>query len=159
MVLGWTGFNYPRHSDGMGWMLAMLSIWFGGAPVAARSVEDVRVSDDRIVVRFDESVAAAATFALTGPDRIALDIDGAVPGGRRSAGGPVAGVRLGARGDDGARIVFDLSEPAVVTAGRFSDSGRKLTLTMRRVDPDGFARATRAARMRFSTGSTHCLPL
>ncbi|MEP9402964.1 N-acetylmuramoyl-L-alanine amidase [Sphingomonas silueang] len=136
----------------MGWMLAMLSIWFGGAPAAARAVEEVRVSDDRIVVRFDESVAAAASFALTGPDRIALDVDGAVPGGRRQAGGPVANVRLGARGSEGTRIVFDLAEPALVTAGRFSDSGRKLTLTMRRVGSERFVRATRDARMQFSTG-------
>ncbi|WP_321163079.1 AMIN domain-containing protein, partial [Sphingomonas sp. Leaf25] len=142
----------PRHSEGMGWMLAMLSIWFGGAPAAARAVEDVRVSDDRIVVRFDEQVGAAAAFLLGGPDRIAVDIDGAVPGGRRSTGGPVAGVRLGARGADGARIVFDLAEPAVVTGGRFSDHGRKLTINLRRVDPDRFLRATTAGRMRFSTG-------
>ncbi|KQN35603.1 N-acetylmuramoyl-L-alanine amidase [Sphingomonas sp. Leaf407] len=152
MVLGWTGFVNPRHSEGMGWMLAMLSIWFGGAPAAARAVEDVRVSDDRIVVRFDEQVGAAAAFLLGGPDRIAVDIDGAVPGGRRSTGGPVAGVRLGARGADGARIVFDLAEPAVVTGGRFSDHGRKLTINLRRVDPDRFLRATTAGRMRFSTG-------
>lgn len=151
MDLGWTGFAVQRHNGNMGLLLAMLSIGVGTTPAAARAVEDIRVSDDNIVVRFDEAGAAAAAFMLGGPDRIAIDVDGATPGGRGRAGGVVAAVRQGPRGSGGTRIVFDLTSPAVVTGGRFSDEGRKLTLNVRRVADDRFARATTAGRMRFAS--------
>ncbi len=151
MDLGWTGFAVQRHNGNMGLLLAMLSIGMGATPAASRAVEDIRVSDDNIVVRFDEAGAAAAAFMLGGPDRIAIDIDGAVPGGRGRVGGVVAAVRQGPRGPGGTRIVFDLISPAVVTGGRFSDEGRKLTLNVRRVAEDRFARATTAGRMRFAS--------
>lgn len=151
MDLGWTGFAVQRHNGNMGLLLAMLSIGVGATPAAARAVEDIRVSDDSIVVRFDEAGAAAAAFMLGGPDRIAIDVDGATPGGRGRAGGVVATVRQGPRGSGGTRIVFDLTSPAIVTGGRFSDEGRKLTLNVRRVADDRFARATTAGRMRFAS--------
>ena len=37
--------------------------------------------DDRITIRFDEAVRGASSFVLDGPQRIAIDIDGARPGG------------------------------------------------------------------------------
>ncbi len=151
MDLGWTGFAVQRHNGNMGLLLAMLSIGVGTTPAAARAVEDIRVSDDSIVVRFDEAGTAAVAFMLGGPDRIAIDVDGATPGGRGRAGGVVAAVRQGPRGSGGTRIVFDLTSPAIVTGGRFSDEGRKLTLNVRRVADDRFARATTAGRMRFAS--------
>jgi N-acetylmuramoyl-L-alanine amidase len=162
MVLGWTGFADRRHSADMGFLLALLSIWIGGAPAAARAISDVRVSDDRIVVRFDDAgVASAAAFVLRGPNRIAIDIDGAMPGimpgGRPAAGGAVSSVRQGPRGPDGARLVFDLTHPTIVTGGVFSDAGRKLTLMLRRVAGDRFARATTAGRLRFQPTLTAAL--
>ena len=70
------------------------------------------------------------------------------PGGRSESGGGVRAVRQGAR-DGGSRIVFDLDRPLVVTAGRFSEDGRRLTLTLGSVAPQRYARATTAGQMRF----------
>lgn len=150
MILRWTGIVPARHSAGVTFLLALLSIWIGGLPAAARAVDGIDVSDNRIVVRFDEGVGSAASFLLDTPARIALDIDGTRPGGAVTAGGPVAAVRQARRGDDGARIVFDLAHPAVVTGGWLSIDGRRLTLSLKPVDARRFARATMAGRMRFA---------
>ncbi len=143
----WTETMIGRHSAPMGAWMAFLSIWFG-LPVAAQSVDTVDVARDRITIRLDAPAAGAASFALGSPDRLVVDLDGVGPGGRSEAGGAVRAVRQGPR-TGGGRIVFDLTEPAVVTDGRFSDDGRRLTLTLRGVAPDRFARATTAGRMRF----------
>ena len=99
-------------------------------------------------MHFDDRVADASTFLLAGPNRIALDIGGATPGGRSDAGGPVSVVRQAAR-RGGARLVFDLSRPAVVTEGSFGSDGRELTLELRTVDDASFARAAAEGKMSF----------
>lgn len=149
MILRWTRIRSARHSADVAFLLALLGVWFGGMPAAARSVDAIDVSHDRIVVRFDEGVSSAASFLLDQPTRIALDIDGTGPGASAEPAGLVAGVRQSGRGNDGTRIVFDLVRPAIVTGGRLSDDGRKLTLSVQAVDGARFARATTAGRMRF----------
>jgi N-acetylmuramoyl-L-alanine amidase len=129
-------------------LLALLACWFAGTPGWAATIEHVDVRSDRIVVRFDQSVADASAFMLAGPERIALDVGGATPGHGSSGNGVVAAVRQGWHGD-GARIVFDLSQPAVVTEGSFGRDGRELTLELRTVDDAGFARAAAEGRLRF----------
>ena len=77
----WTGIAPARHCSRVAVLLALLSWWFMGAPALAASVvERVDVHRDRVVVRFSEPVAAASSFVVDGPRRIALDIDGAAPG-------------------------------------------------------------------------------
>ncbi|KQM65468.1 MULTISPECIES: N-acetylmuramoyl-L-alanine amidase [unclassified Sphingomonas] len=131
----------------MGAWLAFLSIWFG-VPVTAQTIDAVDVGSDRITIRLDSPANSASSFVLGGPDRLVVDLDGVRPGGRSESGGAVRAVRQGAR-DRGSRIVFDLDRPLVVTAGRFSDDGRRLTLTLSGVAPERYARATTAGRMRF----------
>ena len=94
-------------------------------------------------------MADASSFMIDGPQRIALDIKGASPGGTVSTGDLVSSVRQGEHGGDGARVVFDLTRPAIVTEGRFGPDGRQLTLQLRTVDDASFARAAAEGRMDF----------
>jgi N-acetylmuramoyl-L-alanine amidase len=126
----------------------MLVLWLGGSPAWAATIERVDVRDDAIVVTFDQKVADASSFLLVAPKRVALDIADATPGGAVATGGLVDAVREGAR-DGGARVVFDLTRPAVVTDGAFGADGRVLTLQLRTTDDAGFARAAAAGRMSF----------
>lgn len=148
MVFRWTGYRPARHYVRVSFILAMLALWFGGSPAWAATIERVEVRNDAIVVTFDEKVADASSFLLVAPKRVALDVADATPGGEVAAGGPVDAVREGAR-DGGARVVFDLTRPAVVTEGAFGADGRVLTLQLRTTDDAGFARAAAAGRMSF----------
>ncbi|RSY79077.1 N-acetylmuramoyl-L-alanine amidase [Sphingomonas koreensis] len=132
----------------MSFFLALLAGWLTGAPSWAGTIREIDVQSNRIVIQFDERVAAASSFVLAGPNRIALDLAGAAPGARADAGGPVSSVRQAQRGD-GSRVVFDLARPAIVTQGRFSADGTALTLELRTVDDSRFARAAAEGRMSF----------
>jgi N-acetylmuramoyl-L-alanine amidase len=115
------------------------------------------VHGDRVVVKFDAPVTQASAFLLAGPQRIALDVAGAEPGRAAIAGGAVAKIRQGAQ-DGGARIVFDLARPAIVSEGRFGRDGRTLTLQLRTVDDERFARAAAERRMSFLPPFTYLQP-
>lgn len=150
MSFCWTGGARARHLRGVAMLLAFLACWFAGSPsFAAAAIERVEVRHDRIVVTFDQAVADASSFIVDGPRRIALDVNGAGPGTRTAAGGPVTAVRQAPRGTDGARIVFDLARPAIVSEGRFGADGRQLTLELRTVDDARFAQAAAARRLTF----------
>jgi N-acetylmuramoyl-L-alanine amidase len=149
MPFRWTVALPARHYRSVSFLLALLACWLGGSPAWAATVERVEIRQDRIVIRFDQSVADASSFVLKGPQRIAVDIDGASPGMPVEGNGVVAAVRQAARGDDGTRIVFDLSRPAIVTEGTFGADGRELTLELRTVDDASFARAAAEQRLRF----------
>jgi N-acetylmuramoyl-L-alanine amidase len=148
MVFRWTGYRPARHYVRVSFILAMLVLWLGGSPAWAATIERVDVRDDAIVVTFNQKVADASSFLLVAPKRVALDIADATPGGAVATGGLVDAVREGAR-DGGARVVFDLTRPAVVTDGSFGADGRVLTLQLRTTDDAGFARAAAAGRMSF----------
>lgn len=148
MLLGWTLPGPARHIARVSFFLALLAGWLTGAPGWAGTIRDIDVRSNRITIRFDARVAEASSFLLVGPNRIALDLTGARPGARADAGGPVQAVRQAARGE-GARVVFDLARPAIVSAGRFTADGTALTLELRTVDDARFARAAAEGRMSF----------
>ncbi|KQM64135.1 N-acetylmuramoyl-L-alanine amidase [Sphingomonas sp. Leaf17] len=148
MAFCWTGRGSARHDRPMLFLLAMFAGWLA-SPARAATVERVAIEDDRIVIRFDESVETAASFVLDGPRRIAVDVTGATPGTNAVVSGPVVAVRQGRRGDNGTRIVFDLASPAIVAKGDFDPSGRTLTLTLRNVDTRKFAAASIAGPLSF----------
>ena len=148
MHLGWTPRGPARHIAQVLFLLALLSGWLTGVPSWAGVVQEVRVHGDRVVVKFDAPVTQASAFLLSGPQRIALDVAGTEPGRIAVADGAVARIRQGVQGD-GARIVFDLARPAIVSEGRFGKDGRTLTLQLRTVDDERFARAAAERRMRF----------
>jgi N-acetylmuramoyl-L-alanine amidase len=148
VVFRWTGYRPARHYVRVSFILAMLVLWLGGSPAWAATIQRVDVRDDAIVVTFDQKVADASSFLLVAPKRVALDVAGAAPGGAVTTGGLVDAIREGAR-DGGARVVFDLTRPAIVTDGSFGADGRVLTLQLRTTDDAGFARAAAAGRMSF----------
>ncbi|WP_029937137.1 N-acetylmuramoyl-L-alanine amidase [Sphingomonas sp. UNC305MFCol5.2] len=148
MHLGWTPRAPARHIVRVLFLLALLSGWLTGVPSWAGVVQEVRVHGDRVVVKFDAPVTQASAFLLSGPQRIALDVAGTEPGRAAAAGGVVAKIRQGAQGD-GARIVLDLARPAIVSEGSFGKDGRTLTLRLKTVDDERFARAAAERRMSF----------
>jgi N-acetylmuramoyl-L-alanine amidase len=153
MPFHWTGTPAARHYGRVSFLLALLVCWFSGTPGWASTIDKVEVHRDRIVLTFDQSVATAASFMLAGPSRIAVDVDGATPGGETDTGGPVAAIRQGWHGG-GARVVFDLDRPAIVTDGHFGRDGRQLTLEFARADSTDFARAATGRLTRYQSGAT-----
>ncbi len=149
MLLGWTPPSPARHIARVSLFLALLAGFLTGAPSWAGTIRAIDVQSNRIVIRFDERVAGASSFVLAGPNRIALDLMGARPGAAPGeTRGPVAAVRQAAQGD-GARVVFDLARPAIVTQGKFGSDGSTLTLELRTVDEARFARAAAEGRLSF----------
>ena len=158
MLLNWTPRSSSRHIARVLFLLALLSGWLTGVPSWAGVVQNVRVQGDRVVVKFDAPVAEASAFLLAGPQRIALDIRGAEPGRAATPGGAVAAIRQGSHGAEGARIVFDLAQPAIVTEGSFGRDGRTLTLQLRTVDDARFARAAAERWLSFLPPFTYLQP-
>lgn len=148
MVFRWTGNKPARHYRCVSFILALLALWLGGTPAWAGTIQHVEVRGDSVVVTFDSRVASASSFLLASPNRVALDVTGASSGGTVDASGLVNGVRQGAR-DGGARIVFDLTRPAIVAGGKFGADGRVLTLQLKTVGDEDFARAAAAGKLRF----------
>ncbi|MFA5990368.1 MAG: N-acetylmuramoyl-L-alanine amidase [Sphingomonas sp.] len=150
MSFCWTGRPSARHYRAVSFVLTLLACWLVGAPGWAATVQRVDVQGDRVVIRFDASVARAASFLLDAPQRVVVDVDGAAPG-RTAAptAGPVRAVRQGRYGDNGVRIVLDLAVPAIVTSGSFAQDGRTLTLMVRAADDARFVRAVADGQMRF----------
>ena len=140
----WTAAARTRQERRVIGLLASLAALAGGGPAWAATVTGVAVAADRIAVRFDEPVKAAAFAILLAPDRIALDVTGLEPGGALDGAGPVRRMRERA-GPDGTRLEFELARPARVADARFDESGRSLTLSLRPVGRAAFAPAGRAA--------------
>lgn len=149
MHLGWTPRQPARHIARVLFFLSLLAGWLTGVPSWAGAVQDVRVTGDRVVIRFDEPVRQASGFLLAGPNRIAIDVKGTQPGAVARPGGAVSAIRQGRYDEDTARIVFDLAQPAIVSDGSFGRDGRTLTLQLRTVDDARFARAAAEGRLSF----------
>ncbi len=148
MPFRWTGGIPARQYAAVSFFLALLTLWFGGTPAWAATVERIEIGADRVVVHFDARVAGATALMLAGPQRIAIDVKGAAPGGQADVDGPVVRVRQGIQ-EDGARIVLDLARPAIVSEGRFGADGTTLTLALRTVDDARFARAAAEGKLRY----------
>ncbi|MCM8729409.1 N-acetylmuramoyl-L-alanine amidase [Hephaestia sp. GCM10023244] len=134
----------------MSFVLALLACWIAGAPGFAATVDRIDVERDRILIHFDGGVSLASSFVLDQPQRIAVDVEGATPGGSVATAGAVGRVRQGVRDGNGARIVFDLVQPAIITSGTFGNGGRTLTLSLAPVDKADFARAATKSPKRYS---------
>lgn len=117
----------------------------------AARVRSVAVEGEALVLSFDEKVEQASTFALDGPRRLAVDIKGVEPGTIAAVGGPVSHVRQGRPDGDTARVVFDLTSPALISNASFDEDGRTLRLSLKPVADDEFSRAARAGRSDWGT--------
>lgn len=152
MAFRWTWPRSARHDRRVLLLLSLLAGLSTGAPAEAASVEKVEVAAGRIVIRFDQPVEDARATMLATPRRIAVQVADAAPGAAlmqaARASAVVTAVRQMHEGR-GARIVFDLAQPAVVADGGFDAGGRELTLALRKVDQDAFAAASRAGSLDF----------
>ncbi len=149
MKFGWTADARARHMACMVTGLALCAALFAAAPVQAGGISAIDVQGDQVTLRFDDRVDGASAFMLDGPQRIALDINGARAGRGGTASGRVASIRQGQYSDTTARVVFDLAEPAIVQSAHFAQDGKSLTLSIRDVDSAGFRAAVGRGRSRF----------
>ncbi len=115
----------------------------------AGTISEVSASDNAVTIYFDGHVDKASVFNLAGPNRIAVDIQGATSGDKFSAGGPVMSVRQGQFDSQTARVVLELDQPALITSGAFSEDGRSLRLNMRQTDLNEFSGNVGTARTEF----------
>ena len=148
MAFRWTGRVSPRHGRHVLSFLVILLGGLFGAPAFAATIDRIAIDAGRIVLHFDAPVSGASSVLLAGPQRIAIDVAGATPGGAIRPSGPVTAVRERRHGD-GTRITLDLASPAVVADGGFDDAGRELTLALQTVDEPAFAEASLAAPIDF----------
>ena len=75
MPFRWTGGIPARQYAAVSFFLALLTLWFGGTPAWAATVERIKIGADRVVVHFDARVAGATALMLAGPQRIAIDAE------------------------------------------------------------------------------------
>lgn len=151
MKIGWTANHGALHKRRMLNSFALAGALFAATPGTAGGIAAVVVQGDEVVVRFDGRVDGASAFLLDGPRRIALDIAGAhVTGnGFAGSGGAIAAVRQGQRDEGTARVVLDLSSPAVVSNPRFAADGKSLRFSLQGVSDGGFAKAVGRGRATF----------
>ena len=142
MFQGWTEGRAARHKGQMTLALALVGVMTPLNAAEAAGVSKVSVDGTTVTISLDDAVTGASSFILSEPDRIALDIDGAEPGGEANSGGPISRVRQGRFDAGTTRIVFDLSAPAIVSTGSFSSDGKSLTLSLSPVEPIRFGIAS-----------------
>jgi N-acetylmuramoyl-L-alanine amidase len=122
--------------------IALLGL-FVASPIDAASVRGIAIVGDSVTLRFDGPVERARSFTLDDPRRIVIDVIGARAGSGGEAGGYVAGVRQAQFDPRTARIVLDLSNPAVVRRGAFAADGRSLVIEIDGASRAAFARSVK----------------
>lgn len=135
-------------------LCALIVLLVPGAGWAAATISGVEVSASSVTLRFDQPVGTASAFVLSGPQRIAVDLPGARMGRIAASGGLIAATRHGQYDPDTARVVFELTKPAIISDATFSTDHLALTLTLRPVDEGLFARAVRKGRQLFGLDRT-----
>lgn len=131
----WTNMGKCRHK------LPMLALLFSASlsvstPSHAAVVQEITARDGIVTITFDDVVHQASVFTLSGPNRIALDVEGIDSLGNANRNTVpddkvIRNVRMGQYDATTARVVFDLDKPGVVSAGKFSANGRTLQLIVR----------------------------
>lgn len=130
--------------------LLLIAAAFVPATAHAGTIEQVIANQDSVTIRFDDNVSEARLFALAAPQRIAVDIVGARIGGERKIEGAIGAIRQAQFAPDTARLVFDLDSPAIVSAARFSEDGRSLTIALTPSSESEFAGAVGRMRQRLA---------
>ncbi len=106
---------------------------------------------DEIVLRFDGTVERASAFVVDGPNRLAIDIKGAVAGTGGGSSDLVSSIRHGQYDAATARVVLSLTRPVVITGGQFSQDGRALVLSVASATAESFKSAVRTGRKTFAS--------
>ncbi len=133
----WTGRPTKSHKIKMLSSVLFAAMSFTMSPALAGTILKVSASDGAVVIQFDDVVNKASVFALTGPDRIAVDVMGATIGSSSLAGGQVAKVRQGQFDSDTARVVLELASPVIFKGGSFSVDGKSLRLNLQQATVSG----------------------
>lgn len=143
MKFGWTAFGVALHKRYMLHGLALAGALFASTPGTTGGIAAVDVDGGRVTLRFDDVVDGASAFLLDGPQRIAFDIRGARVGSNGFAGNNrgIATIRQGQLSDGTARVVLDLTAPAVVRDARFAADGKSLTFQLQDVSDGAFRTA------------------
>lgn len=120
-------------------------------PAAARaaSIATIDVADGSVTLHFDQPIATASAFMLSGPQRIAVDLPGARMSRASASGGLIAAIRQGQYDPGTARVVFELTKPAVVAGASFTPDHMALTLNLSPVSESLFGKAVRKGRRLF----------
>jgi N-acetylmuramoyl-L-alanine amidase len=142
----WTNHVSQRHNRAMLSATLLTTSLFAISPVQAGTIQQIAASDNAVTIYFDDVVNKASVFALSGPDRIAVDIVGATAGTASSISGGVSAVRQGQYDSNTARIVLDLDQPTLFTGGDFSSDGRSLRLNMRQAASYEFQSSLKSGR-------------
>ncbi len=142
MKFGWTATATALHKRRMLQTLALASALFA-TPGSAGGISAVDVQGSQVTLRFDDAVDGASAFLLDGPQRIALDISGAQVGANGFAGASpaISAVRQGQLREGTARVVLDLTSPAVVSDAQFATDGKSLTFSLKDVSDGAFRTA------------------
>lgn len=102
------------------------------APALAARLGDavVAANGENVVVTLNaEGAGRISAFALSGPPRLAVDIDGmTAPGGSVLGGGIVLKVRNAQFDTDTARLVIDLASPSRIISSSYSAGKLRLTV-------------------------------
>jgi len=150
----WTIAMFWRHNMIMLALLVSASITMTVNPANAASVHNMTVNDGVVTIEFDDVVHKASIFTLSGPNRIALDVEGVesiekMPLNSSYQNNLFKSVRVGQYDSTTARVVFDLDHEGVVTSGNFSTNGRILRLWMREAAAEEFATTLGKGRTTF----------
>jgi N-acetylmuramoyl-L-alanine amidase len=129
--------------------LTLLLLLLFPATAQATTITAIDVGDSTVTLHFDQPVATASAFVLSGPQRIAVDLPGARMSRATASGGLIAAARQGQYDPDTARIVFELSSPAVVADASFTPDHLALTLSLSPVSESLFGKAVRKGRKLF----------
>ena len=143
-----------RRSIGMAAILSgllVLALLVGFAPAHAAAIRSLDFDADKLVVRFDGTVAKASAFVVDGPDRLAIDVAGAVTGSGGVPGGPFLSIRHGQYDPGTARVVLELAKPVIVTGGHFSEDGKELVLSIADATSRNFKSAVSKGRTSFTS--------
>ncbi len=131
MVMNRKSWTMPANTGNKRSMLVplvLLSSFFGVSSAEAGAIRDIATDANSITITFDDVVSKASIFALAGPDRIAVDIEGAQTGPAAAVAGFFSNVRQGQFTSETARLVFDVAAPIRVVGGAFAEDGRSLRL-------------------------------
>ncbi len=118
------------------------------APAMAARLGDATVAvngENAVVTIAAEGAGRISAFALSGPPRLAIDLDSmAAPGGSVLGGGIVLKLRNAQFDADTARVVIDLASPSRIISSSYSDG--KLRLTVAPTSEAAFAKLVASGR-------------
>jgi N-acetylmuramoyl-L-alanine amidase len=148
----WTKAPTSLHKARVIQLFLIIMAMFSGNAAAAGSLQGAVLADNELVLTFDGPVGDAASLALDGPQRIAIDIAGAQPGVPvLASGNGVLRVRQGQGEGDVTRFVLDLDQPMTIRAVRHAADGRSLSIALAPAADSQFLAAVRAGLRSFAS--------